>query len=57
MSETVDEEVKYKVREFKIELELLIASMLVGVPLSAIREEYGKQDMSQIVAKVLGTLR
>ena len=46
-----------QLREFHIELEMLVATMLRGVPISAIKQYYGDDDMAAIVAKVLTPLR
>lgn len=57
MSADLDEAAVARVREFKIEMELLIATMLAGVPLSAVEKVFGSDSMTQIVAKTLAPVR
>lgn len=56
MSEGIDEEAKARLKEFNIEFELLVASMLQGVPVTAIKKFYGSDDMSQIVARIMAPI-
>lgn len=49
MSESYEE----RLREFHLELELLVATHLMNVPITAIKKYYGSSDMAQIVSKIL----
>lgn len=53
VSEIIDEEAKKKLQEFHLEFEFLVASMLMGVSITAIKKFYGSDDMSQIIAKIM----
>ena len=57
MSESNEGQYDEKVKEFKLELEYLIAGMIIEVPLSAIKKAFGSDDMAAIVAKVRAQLR
>ena len=51
----MSEDYEARIHEFHVELELMIASMLLGVPLTEIKKKYGSDDMATIVAKVFRT--
>lgn len=42
-----------QLREFHLELELRVASMLQGVSITAIKRFYGTQTMDEVIAKIL----
>ena len=51
----MSEDYEARIHEFNIELELMIASMLLGVPITEINKFYGSDNMAAIVAKVFRT--
>jgi len=57
LSREQDEAAAARLRDFRIELEMLIATTLSDVPISAIKKEFGSDSMDQIVAKTLAPIR
>ena len=53
MSKSIDVDVEATLREFNIELELIIATMLMDVPITAVKTFYKGATMDEIVAKTL----